>query len=29
DALVDHVEATVSAAKVPAAKAGTSPNPRW
>ncbi|TIN31335.1 MAG: DUF533 domain-containing protein [Mesorhizobium sp.] len=28
DALVDHVEATVSAAKVPA-KAGTSPNPRW
>ena len=26
DALVDHVEATVSAAKVPA---GTSPNPRW
>ena len=29
DALVDHVEATVSAAKVPAAKAGTAPNPRW
>ena len=28
DALVDHVEATVSAAKVPA-KTGTSPNPRW
>ncbi|MER8488925.1 tellurite resistance TerB family protein [Mesorhizobium australicum] len=28
DALVDHVEATVFAAKVPA-KAGTSPNPRW
>ncbi|TIM21910.1 MAG: tellurite resistance TerB family protein, partial [Mesorhizobium sp.] len=28
DALVDHVEATVSAAKVPV-KAGTSPNPRW
>ncbi|RWF15827.1 MAG: DUF533 domain-containing protein, partial [Mesorhizobium sp.] len=26
DALVDHVEATVAAAKVPA---GTSPNPRW
>jgi len=30
DALVDHVEATVSAAKVPVtAKPGTSPNPRW
>ena len=29
DALVDHVEATVSAAKVPAARAGTAPNPRW
>lgn len=29
DALVDHVEATVSAAKVPAAKTGTAPNPRW
>lgn len=29
DALVDHVEATVSAVKVPATKAGTSPNPRW
>lgn len=28
DALVDHVEATVSAAKVPA-KTGISPNPRW
>ncbi|UDL88508.1 tellurite resistance TerB family protein [Mesorhizobium sp. PAMC28654] len=28
DALVDHVEATVSAAKVPT-KTGTSPNPRW
>ncbi len=28
DALVDHVEATVSAAKVPV-PAGTSPNPRW
>ena len=28
DALVDHVEATVSAAKVPA-RTGTSPNPRW
>lgn len=28
DALVDHVEATVSAAKVPA-KTGASPNPRW
>ncbi|MET2830446.1 tellurite resistance TerB family protein [Mesorhizobium shangrilense] len=28
DALVDHVEATVSAAKAPA-KTGTSPNPRW
>ena len=30
DALVDHVEATVSAAKVPVSdKPGTSPNPRW
>lgn len=29
DALVDHVEATVSAAKVPVARAGTAPNPRW
>ncbi|MBZ9677548.1 tellurite resistance TerB family protein [Mesorhizobium sp. ES1-1] len=29
DALVDHVEATVSAAKVPAEPTGTSPNPRW
>ena len=31
DALVDHVEATVSAAQVPATKpkAGTAPNPRW
>jgi uncharacterized membrane protein YebE (DUF533 family) len=29
DSLVDHVEATVSAAKTPAAPAGTSPNPRW
>lgn len=29
DALVDHVEATVSAAKVPAARTGTAPNPRW
>ena len=28
DALVDHVEATVSAAKVPT-PAGTAPNPRW
>lgn len=28
DALVDHVEATVSAAKVPV-PAGTAPNPRW
>lgn len=28
DALVDHVEATVSAAKVPV-PAGTGPNPRW
>jgi uncharacterized membrane protein YebE (DUF533 family) len=29
DALIDHVEATVSAAKAPAAPTGTSPNPRW